>query len=168
MLMKRHFATPNGWQPQRNTRQPNGQLLVPSLKEGDCLNPPPLKHIEVKHTGFDREQNFSEDLIANAMREGWARFDGSLLVLDAKPEPLTYTVKRAPGRYCVHCAERLPDNDPSGEQSRAHVAERHAGVASPDPAWPAGYAVVHAYECVLNAEQHGRFRKLRAGEKRHG
>lgn len=160
MQLKRHFAKPDGWQRRVNARLPNGQLMVPSMGEGDCINPPPLAFIELQHTGTAREQNFSEALIMGALRDGWASFDdGGVLLLQVQPETLRYTVKRTPGRYCVHCHARLPDNDPTGEQSRAHVAAEHKGVTSPDPAWPSGYAVIHAYECVLDSAQHEKFKK---------
>jgi hypothetical protein len=168
MLLKRHFAKPDGWQPQKNLRLPNGQLMVPSLGEGDCLNPPPLAHVELKHTGATAQQKFSEDLIAAALREGWARFDGAVLILDVKPEPLRYAVLRTPGRYCLHCAERLPDNDAGGEQARAHVAEKHAGEKSPDPSNPAGYEAIHCYECELDSALHARHSQAAYERKRKG
>jgi hypothetical protein len=86
MLLKRHYATPSGWEPRRNARLSNGQLMVPSMGEGDCLNPPPLSHVELRHTGATRAQHFSEDLVTAALREGWASFDGDTLALDVTPE----------------------------------------------------------------------------------
>lgn len=173
MKLKRHYDTPAGWEKRVNARLSNGQLMVPSMREGDCLNPPPLKHVELQHTGTKPEQNFSETLIEGALKEGWASFEDTTLVLDVKPEPLRYTVLRTPGRYCCHCKLRLPDNDDRGELARAHVAELHAGVASPDRLNPAGYERIHFYETVLDPGQHARFNvqqvfenKVKHGKKR--
>ena len=158
MLLKRHHTKPEGWVPVRNVRGPDGQLTVPSLSEGDCLNPPPLAFVELKHTGTTPDQNFSQDLIEHGMREGWVKFDQGKLLLDVKPEVLRYTVKRTPGRWCLHCGVSLIE-DGTGALSRAHVKAEHDGVASPDPSVPAGYIKIHAYECVLDSTQHAKFKK---------
>jgi hypothetical protein len=72
------------------------------------------------------------------------------------PEKLVYTIKRVPGRYCLHCNELIAGDD-RGIMARAHIAANHPKAKSPDPAWPAGYAVVNAFECVLDAKQHKKF-----------
>lgn len=83
-----------------------------------------LDHIEVKHTGTQEQQNFSDTLVMHALREGWMSIAGGVLTLHAQPEDLRYTITRVPGKYPA-------DN-------------------------PAGYEVIHCYECVLDAEQHAR------------
>ena len=58
-----------------------------------------MDHLEVKHTGIDAAQHFSTRLVAAGIAEGWLKIEGGHLLLNAKPEPLTYTIKRVPGRY---------------------------------------------------------------------
>lgn len=161
MLLKRIYATPKGWAKVLNVRGKDGKLTDPKKPEGECLNPPPLDHVALAHTGVKPKQNFSDRLVHGALAEGWASISKGKLVLHVEPEELTYTVQRAPGLYCCHCGER------QGDQlvARAHVAAAHAGVASPDKANPAGYLESQAYECTLDAQQHDRFR-LRA-ERKH-
>jgi len=93
---------------------------------GVLLQPPVLDHIEVKHTGAHPEQNLSDTLVMNGLREGWLSITAGVLTLHAKPEDLRYRIVRTPGKY-------------------------------PSEASPVGYEVIHAYECVLDAEQHARF-----------
>lgn len=164
MLLKRHYKKPEGWEPIRNTRDASGKLLVEALAEGDCLNPPPLSHVEMKHTGTSPEQNFSRELIEHGMREGWVQFERGELLLKVLPETLRYTVKRTPGRWCLHCGVALLE-DTDGAKSREHVKAFHDGVPSPDANNPAGYVKTHAYECALNTAQHEKFKKK---DKRNG
>lgn len=86
MLLKRHYDTPVGWIKQVDER-------------GTCLNPPPLSHLEVKHTGAAREQHFSVDLVAAGLAEGWMSIRDGVLTLHAQPEPLRYQILRVPGKY---------------------------------------------------------------------
>lgn len=174
MKLKRFYQKSEGWVRQVNARLPSGELMVPSMAEGDCLNPPALDYVELQHTGTTPEQNFSDTLIEGALKEGWARFsdDGSL-ILDVSPEPLRYKINRTPGRYCCHCSARL-DEDVTGAKAREHVATEHAGVTSPDKANPAGYVRTHSYDCVLNSTQHERYNfqqvfadKVKNGKKRN-
>ncbi|MCI0517231.1 MAG: hypothetical protein L0Y45_05280, partial [Woeseiaceae bacterium] len=79
------------------------------------------------------------------------------LIFNVHPEPLRYTIKRRPGRYCLHCGAALA-NDSKGDLARLHVAEKHAGVASPNPRVPAGYENLTYFECVLDAVQHEKYR----------
>jgi hypothetical protein len=92
---------------------------------------PKLDYIEIEHTGSTPEQNFSVDLVATALLEGWMSIkDGKLMLhgktKDLKPLELVYTIKRTPGKHSI------PKNKPT------------------DP----GYEVLHCYECVLDAAQH--------------
>lgn len=152
MMLKRIYKKPPGWEPVRNVRGQDGTLTDPGRPEGECLNPPPLDYVALAHTGTDRRQRFSERLIRTAIAEGWCSIAAGMLTLHVEPGDLVYTIERTPGTYCCHCGERL-----DGE-ARAHVAQRHAGLASPDPSNPAGYERVNAYECVLDERQHERYR----------
>lgn len=155
MMLKRIYKTPPDWAPVRNVRGPDGTLPDPTRPEGACLNPPALDYVSLGHTGIDRRQNFSERLIQTAIAEGWCSLGQGQLTLHVMPEDLVYTIERLPGVYCCHCGARLEAGD---RAARAHVAQQHAGAASPDPANPSGYRRVNAYECVLDARQHDRYR----------
>jgi hypothetical protein len=144
MMLKRFYKKPEGWVKQVNER-------------GECVNAPPLDYVSVAHTGVSAEQHFSAGLINAAMAEGWCSISGDQLILHVHPEALVYTIKRAPGRWCCHCGEKLPD-DALGELARGHVARLHPATKSPDPNWPAGYGMTNAYECVLEQKQHEQFR----------
>lgn len=95
---------------------------------------PQLAHIELEHTGSTEEQNFSVDLVATALVEGWMSIKDGKLTLhgktrDLKPVDLVYAIKRAPGKYVV------PKQTPT------------------DP----GYEILNHYECVLNTELQARY-----------
>jgi hypothetical protein len=116
----------------------------------------------VEHTGARPEQNFSGGLIEAGVSEGWMSLTKGKLILHVKPEELVYTITRAPGRYCCHCGEKLPD-DATGEMARAHLAEKHKQQKSPDPSNPAGYCMLNHYECVLEEALHEKYRAKRPG-----
>src|SRR5690349_13848686 len=165
MLLKRHFTKPEGWQPERNVRDGKGELVNPHRAPGVLLNPPALSYVEVRHTGLDREQNFSTRLVKQAIEEGWMAIQDGKLILYSKPENLIYDIKRLPGRYSCFDGAKLPDDeDDSGKLARAYLAEHYPNQPSPDPDNPSGYYKINAYECVLNAEQQEKFR-LRKGKR---
>jgi len=144
MLLKRIYDTPEGW-----VRQVD--------EAGNCTNPPPLAYLSLAHTGIHAEQNFSVDRVTADLTAGLMTIDGDTLTLVCHPEPLRYTIQRRPGRYCLHCGEKLAD-DHKGALARMHVAERHAGQPSPAPGEPAGYVAINHFECVLDAAQHEKYR----------
>lgn len=142
-------------------------MLLKRIYSNETGKPPKLDHIVVKHTGVSVEQNFSRRLVEGAVAEGWMTLSRGKIIVHAKPEDLVYTVKRAPGHYCVHCGEKL-DSDTNGQGARKHVAEKHAGAKSPDPQWPHGYAVTNAFECVLDEKQHAKFKATPIGTRKGG
>lgn len=153
MELKRHYNVPEGWERQSKVTS------IPGKKSVDvCTNPPPLSHIEVRHTGIDAEQHFATHFVEQGLAEGWMTVGGGKLILHAQPEDLVYTILRPPGRYCVHCGIKLED-DGNGESARAHVAAHHPDTPSPDQDHPAGYAYPMYYKVLLNPEQHSRFKK---------
>jgi len=154
--LKRIYARPEGWVKEYNTKDEDGLLVDPGRPEGAILNVPPFDHIEVEHTGSAPEQNFSTRQVARGLSEGWISIGKGKLILHAKPEDLVYDILRAPGRYCLHCGEKLED-DIAGALARVHVATRHVGAKSPDPATPSGYVWLTFYECRLDAKQQKRF-----------
>lgn len=144
MLLKRIYKQPEGWEKEVDAN-------------GNCTNMPPLAYISMANTGVNPEQSFSTDRVTEGLTAGLMRIDGDTLVLDVHPEPLRYAIKRRPGRYCLHCGEKLGD-DNTGALARLHVAEKHAGKPSLDPTQPAGYVALNHFECVLDAEQHEKYR----------
>ena len=158
MRLKRHYAKPEGWQPKWNRPDAKGQLPNPHRAAGVLLNPPPLEHIQLQHTGTTPEQNFSVGLVEKGQEEGWIAIKDGQLILYGLPENLIYDIKRFPGRYSCFDGIKLPDDeDDSGKLARAYLAEHHPGEASPDPENPAGYYKLNSYECVLSAGQHAKF-----------
>lgn len=145
MLLKRIYKMPDGW-------------VKKTDEHGNCTNQPPLDYISVGHTGTHAEQNFSVNFVADGMAQGWLSISGDTLTLHAVPEDLHYRILRRPGRYCLHCAAQLPD-DEKGLLARLHVSTEHPGIASPDPSNPAGYEKLNHFECVLDEKQHVRYRK---------
>jgi hypothetical protein len=143
MLLKRLYDKPADWEPER---APDGRLL----------NPLPVVGLSLHHTGTHKEQNFSRRLVEAGLAQGWVSMAKGQLILHTEDEDLTYTIVRPPGQYCCHCQADVGD-DPSGQAGRDHVAQAHAGAASPDPANPAGFRMSHAYECVLEESQHARW-----------
>ena len=120
-----------------------------------------LLGVEVLDTGTRAEQQFSPDLLAQAIEQGWMTLEADVLTLKAyQQEDLHYKVLRLPGRYCLHCKAALPGvrEDYSGVAAREHVALEHPGKPSPSKEWHTGYEVVNAFECVLDAKQHAKFK----------
>lgn len=128
-------------------------------------------HVLVKHSGTEPEQNFSRRLVLQAVTDGWMKIDGApgsqTLTIKAEPEDLFYAVKRQPGYYCISTGERIPVDDLawsqmlqtgvgdlSRQQALAWLASK--GKAATD------YEVTMAYECVLGAAQHEKFRAVAA------
>jgi len=165
MELKRIYAKPEGWEPIRNVRDGFGRLPDSHRAEGVLLNPPPLSHIEVRHTGLDARQHFSTRVVTGAIAEGWMAIRDGQLIVYARPENLTYNILQVPGRYSCFDGAKLPDDEgDTGAAARAVIAERHPGQVSPDPAHPGGYYKINHYVCELDAAQQERFR-LRKGKR---
>jgi hypothetical protein len=132
------------------------------FKHDEEGKPTELDHIEVEHTGIQEAQNFSTGLVVEALKAGWMELAEGKLILKAEPEALKYTILHEPGRYCLHCREKLPD-DEKGELAQIHVLTEHLGAASPDPSNPAGYIKLNAYECMLDSKQHAKYQAKKIG-----
>lgn len=168
MRLTRTYKQIKGWQPVRNTRDELGRLKDRTRPERAILNPPPIDFITIEYTGTNPEQHFTEKLVRAGQREGFLAITGNTLSLIATPEDLEYTIKRYPGYYCCHCGAELPDagvmeTDEDGKETGrtlglVHVEEQHEGAVSPDPSNPSGYERLDYYDCILNKEQHERFR----------
>lgn len=118
-----------------------------------------IDYISVAHTGVSREQHFSTSLVTEYLKLGLMELHDDELIFKTYPEHLRYTVIRVPGRYCLHCGEKLPD-DQSGELARLHVAMQHTGNPSPDKNNPAGYEAIHYFDCMLDVDQHEKYKAV--------
>lgn len=158
MMLKRQYHKPEGWTPERNTRDAKGVLKHPLRKEGVLLNTPAFSHLDVKHTGMHVEQHFSTKLVDAGIEEGWISIQDGKLILHAEPAALVYDIVRVPGRYSCYDGAKLPDDqEDKGTLARAYLAEHHPGATSPDPDNPAGYYKINYHECVLDAVQQAQF-----------
>lgn len=112
-----------------------------------------LDYISLAHTGTTREQHFSTSLVTEYVTLGLMEIKDGALLFHVYPETLRYEIAREPGRYCLHCGEKLND-DQNGEMARLHIAMKHKGIPSPDPSNAAGYEAIHYFDCILDAKQH--------------
>ena len=151
MLLKRIYD------PKDLERFQAEKAAATSQEEIDQITPPTLDYIALAHTGIEPEQNFSVKLVTEGLESGLIEIVDDELFFHVHPEDLRYTIKRSPGRYCLHCGEKLQD-DPAGAMARLHIAQKHAGETSPDPANPSGYEAINAFECVLDEQQHETYR----------
>lgn len=140
------------------TEKLRGQGLPDDLLEGFAkqsaqreVDAPAVIGFVVEHTGTTRDQHFSTSFVTDGLRMGAIAIEGNTLTLNVEPEPLTYEILRRPGRYCLHCGEKL-ENDERGELARLHVAEQHAGEVAP------GYEAINYFDCVLDAAQHEQYK----------
>jgi len=120
-----------------------------------------LDYVAIGDTGVRREQNWSPKMVKQLEDLGVLELTGDSLILSAHPEPLVYKVLKMPGRYCLHCGDKLVDNV-DGSMARAHVASSHPGEKSPDPENPSGYVCINAFQCMLDAEQHDKYSRKSA------
>jgi len=88
-------------------------------------------------------QHFSPNILEVGQREGWMTVSGNVLTILSEPR-VVYRIVRTPGYYCCHCHRPLDDSG----VARAHLAEEHPDVPSPDPANPAGYRRDNFYACA--------------------
>lgn len=137
--------------------------------------PPAALGVQLKHTGINPAQNFSVDLVMQAVSSGWMSISGDTLILHAAPEDLHYAIVRRPGYYCCHDGKRIPISELAMQEAltqpqaklaaaeaRAYLAlHGFAGVPSPDAQHPSGYLRCNAFECVLDSAQHDKYQACR-------
>lgn len=124
-----------------------------------------VTHVLVKHTGSGDAQNFSERLVGAGVEAGWIVVEGETLTIKAQPEPLRYSIRRRPGYYVAGTCDRIPLTDAAWSQAlsrtEATLAPREAKAYLSQRGLPVtGYEVTRAYECVLDAEQHDKFKAI--------
>ena len=122
-----------------------------------CKEDGKLDYISLANTGTTANQNFSTKFVTECLGKGIMEIVDTDLIFRVHPEDLIYTIKRTPGRYCLHCGEKLPD-DAGGQLARLHIAQKHAGVPSPSEQDLSGYVALNHFECVLDSKQHEKFR----------
>ena len=157
MLLKKIYKPANVDTPLIDIR--TGEPVVDKVT-GQSIE---IDYIALAHTGIEPEQNFSTKLVVDFMKQGFIEIKDETLILHVHPEDLIYNIKRRPGRYCLHCVEKLPD-DEKGELARLHILEKHKGILSPDPNNPSGYIALNHFECVLSAKQHEKFKVKKAAQ----
>lgn len=138
-------------------------VLAKEIVARKSIKPPKVISLLLGHTGNSPEQNFSTDLVTEMIQLSLMELNGDTLLFHVfhagQPVELRYYVQRTPGRYCLHCNEKL-EGDENGEMARLHVAMQHAGVPSPDKNVPAGYVWLKHFECVLDTQQHELYKKI--------
>lgn len=138
---------------------------------GELTEMPMITHVEVMHTGTSPEQNFDDGMIDRAVIDGWATLSADRLQLKTDGEPLRYTVTRAPGYFCKSTGEAIPMS------AKAWARFRYSGdsaLSQPEArAWLKAndkadndYDIAVAYHCVLDADQHERFRAVKDAKNR--
>lgn len=150
---------------------------------------PPASHLRVINTGTSRNQNFSSRFVDAGLVEGWLSItdevDGRFLRITAdcdaglkpsgfrdangrakfetayEPVELVFTVVRDPGYYCVSAGTKIPISNTAWASSRrGELAAKEAKAWLTNRGLDArDYEVINAYECILDEEQHGRFKK---------
>ena len=160
MELKRVYDIPEGWVKKVNEEIPlvvDGKpvldrgvqvmtLVDPTKEKGACLNPPPVRGVEVRRAG--PRQKFSPEQLATGAKIGYLSMADGHVTLKAENVTLVYKIVRTPGFYCSHCGEEQPD----GKTAAAHVARVHPGKKSPDRNNPAGYERLNAFDCALVEE----------------
>lgn len=132
-------------------------------KANPAAKPPNPTHATIRRAG--KIMHFTQDWINQRVAEGILSVGGGKLVFKtAEGEPdVAYKILAGPGRYCCHCEEALG----SQKEAQAHVAEKHAGVPSPDLRTlhgklhgnPAGYRQDNFFNCELEGEPIGYAKK---------
>jgi len=96
-------------------------------------------------------KHFSPSLIESGTAEGWLSTIKGQFIFHGEDGDVIYKVNRGPGYYCCHCGLKLPgvpgDGIDKNPERPGHVASAHPGIASPDPANPAGYRGIAYYDC---------------------
>jgi len=136
-------------------------LKIAIQKEVDKagIMPPKIDYISLADTGTMPKQYFSTWLVTEYLTLGLMEMQDDELFFNLYPETLRYTIKRRPGRYCLHCGEKLGD-DQKGELARLHIATKHKGKPSPDNNEPAGYKNVTYFNVTLDPKQHEKYKAV--------
>lgn len=130
--------------------------------------PPPVRHFSVVHSGTAPEQNFSDRLVDAMIETGAMAVEGDVLLIKTDGEPLRYAITRRPGYFCKSTGQPIPmsdrawlkfrlANDSSASQAAARAWLAAHGLPADD------YDITTAWHCVLDAEQHTKYRAVSVG-----
>lgn len=145
------------------SRDANGALVE--------ISRPPVKSLQIFHTGLRAEQTWSTRQVDQGLVEGYMTINGTTLVVKADPEDLIYRINRQPGYYCRATGERIPLSEAAWRQkisgpiatiapneARAWLeANKQPLTIMVDGREVTNYEVINGYECVLNSSQQERF-----------
>jgi hypothetical protein len=122
--------------------------------------------VDLFHTGTSAEQTFKRSLVLSACAQGWMSVAGDTLELKAKQDTLTYSIVRHPGYYVRSTGERIPLSELAMSQYMTEIvatlapAEARAFLSGRGLE-PDDYEATRNYHCVLNDEQHAKWRAVR-------
>lgn len=119
-------------------------------------------YLSLANTGTSRAQNFSSKLVAEFLNLGVMEIVGNRLTLHTHPQDLHYEILRTPGRYCLMCGEKLPD-DALGTNARLHVATEH----TKQELIGTGYEAINCFECLLDENEHNQWRVVDVARAPH-
>ncbi len=122
--------------------------------------------VDLFHTGNDAAQTFKRSLVLTACAEGWMAVQGDALTLKSAQDTLSYQIVRHPGYYVTSTGERIPLSELAMSEFLTEPVAKLA--AAEARAFLAGrglpvndYEATRNYHCVLNDEQHARWRAVR-------
>lgn len=95
-----------------------------------------------------RIQNLSPSFIDGGEQEGWLTRSRGGITIHGEKGDVEYRIAERPGLYCCHTGDRIADvgDYPTAQK---YIAEKFAGVPSPDPQNPSGYRANHGFTLVL-------------------
>jgi len=112
---------------------------------------PIVNGVEIQEMPLDGKHNFSTTLIEDCQHAGWlTQTDKHIVIHSANMGDVAFKIIKQPGRYCLHCGEKLED-DTLGVLARKHIEDHHAGEKSPDENNPSGYVCNNFYATEVEA-----------------
>lgn len=131
------------------TRNPEGELLWAGL--------------QLLKLAPSRRHHFSPTQLALWKARGFCEITDSTITLKTVDGDMIFDIDHEPGRYCLHCNEKLhneeedpgaiPQGDPRlGAAARKHVKEKHAGKKAAHSSFPHGYKFKHYYGATARKE----------------
>jgi hypothetical protein len=127
----------------------NGKLVC-AVPEAPTGYAPRVVGVTFKKLPTNGKVNFSTRLVEEALWQGWmTRVENALVIVDiATGERYSFHIDKEPGRYCLHCEEKLKD-DGTGALARIHVTTKHGGKPTNDINDNSGYVCNNHYVTTL-------------------
>lgn len=111
-----------------------------------------LTGVRIEKLAKGRRHHFIQKTVDKYVSRGLMTQSDTALILHTIDGDMVFNIDHPPTRVCLTCGEHLtnedtakggeaiPQGDPRlGAAARKHMAEKHPGVASPDPQHPSGY-----------------------------